>query len=1181
MALFAPRVFPEIVGEMINRLISVTPLTDVNFGSVFTIMLEAAAQEDDEQYFQMLELIRAYSLDTTSGSDLDDRAFEYGITRLTAQTASTTVTIGDSAITKIETGVYSGLAGAVSGSFSINGDSSLNFPTTGSIIVGRGTPNVETVPFTSVTVFPNYVRFNLSAGLSYDHGTDEDIILSQGGNRLIVGGVSVKVPASDLSTEIPFTLNANATILDGEEIVEGIQVTASTSGDSANVPIGTIVQFDSLPFAAAYVTNGQRVTNGRDIESDQELRDRIKDTIQSLSRGTSKAITTGVLDLVSEIDNKRVVSASIIEPTIPADVVKLFIDDGTGFVPTFNSIGFETVVAAATGGEKFLQVNNFPIVKAFVETQDAEPYNMTGTTLLFVEVGGETETIIFTSTDFEVPAAATAQEVLQSINRSATLFEARVSSGGSKIRIFSRQNFDEEIIVTGGSANTSLNFPTDKKYTTKLYLQRNNRVSLLQKDGSSSVIEAGSSAAYNMSAQTYLTVVTDGKTSNLSYIHFDPSDFINASVASSAEVAAVINEQLPGAEAFSSSNDTRVSLTSNIKRSSGSKIRVVENYTKIFIFNTVTVAFSDITTQSRTAAINVMFFANDQDEIYFGHVDVPFSSIYAALSTYASASILLHLEFWNGTTWQDIGFFDETNGLIQDGSILFKAPHTWQKTSVNGVGPYYWVRLRRDLPALAQPPVESRLRICSANELFGFTDTERVGSNSDYTLNRFIGQIELNTPLSANDVVTLGSEVTRAAMVSNAQPFGLAGGESLNIEVDGVVQTVTFVAPDFFTPGSALASEVIIKLNSVLRGAEAFATGIGRIGIRTNSWGISGSIRATGGTANLVLQFTSTKVENLEPHLASLESGSVGPWTFPSAYDLIVIMNGNSANNLTVPTHRDGAVQAGTTASQIVDATLQPVFTVAADLTIDSGYDILITSGAQAGLRRQVSSYTPVTGTIVLSAALPGIPAVGVTYQIIARTATQLAKFWNNKQITLLSVQADVSASASGAKIQIASKVSGELGSVQISGGQANTILLFSTLTKLGIDGYRYFTGLAQKVQWTIDGRADDQENYPGIRAGGVQVEVLEPVRRPIKVEVDVTAREGVTLSSIANDVKSAVSAYVNTLPVGGDVIISEIICGVKDVSGVFDIKMISPSENIAIADNELARIDENDISVG
>ena len=141
---FEPRVYPEIIGEMISRLISTTPLTDINFGSVFTTMLEAAAQEDDEQYFQMLEIIRGYSLDTTTGSDLDDRAFEYGLTRNAAQFASTTVTLGDSSITKISTGVYSGLSGAVAGSVKINGDSAASFPVSGSIIVGRNTPNVET-----------------------------------------------------------------------------------------------------------------------------------------------------------------------------------------------------------------------------------------------------------------------------------------------------------------------------------------------------------------------------------------------------------------------------------------------------------------------------------------------------------------------------------------------------------------------------------------------------------------------------------------------------------------------------------------------------------------------------------------------------------------------------------------------------------------------------------------------------------------------------------------------------------------------------------------------------------------------------------------------------------------------------------------------------------------------------
>lgn len=1180
MALFQPRIFPEIVGEMINRLISVTPLTDVNFGSVFTLMLEAAAQEDDEQYFQMLELIRAYSLDTTSGTDLDDRAFEYGLERLGAQNATTTVIIGDSAITKVFTPVYSGLPGASAGSLQINGDSATNFPPTGAVIIGRGTPNAETVTYTSITVNPNFVIFNLSSALAYDHGTDETIILSQGGNRLITSGAVVKVPASDLSPEVTFSLNASATILDGEREVENVPVTALEAGSTANVPIGTIIQFDSLPFSTAYVFNGQRVTNGRDIESDQELRDRIKNTIQSLSRGTVKSITTGILDLVSSDDNKRVVSAAVIEPTIPADVVKLFIDDGTGFVPSFRSVGFEEVVPLATGGEKFVEVINFPIVKAFVETQVEEPYNMTGTTNLFVEVGGQVETITFVSTDFVNPAAATAQEVLQAINRNASLFEARVSSGGTKVRIFSRQNFDEEITVTGGSANSSLNFPTDKKFTTKLYLRRNNTIRLLQKDGSTAVIESGNSAAYNMSDYRFLSLVVDSKRNNLIHIDFDPSEFLNASAVTAKEIAEVMNEQLPGAEAFASSNDTRVSITSNIKRDENSKIRIVENFTKIFSYNASLLTFGDITTQSRTAAINVMIFSNDEDMLYVGHVDVKFRSISVFLSTPASDPMNYILEFFNGSTFEALGHFDGTNGFTQDGVIRFHAPEYWQKTTINGEGPYYWIRLRRDQAALAQPPVESRLRICSANEIFGFSEGERAGSNSDYTLNRFIGQIELKEPLLAEDSLTLGSIFTRASMISNNQPFGLVGGEVLNVEIDGQIQTVTFQPSDFFNPGAALASEVIAKLNRVLRGAEAELFGTGRVRIRTNTWGDSGSIRVTGGTANAFLQFTQTLIPNLTAHVASLESGTQGPWVFPADQAVIVIMDGNAGNNLTVPLFRKGQVESATNTT-IVETALNTLFPLATDLTIDGGYDVLITSGAQSGQRRQISGYNPATATITLASALPAAPVLDDEYQIIPRTAYQVERLWRNRQITLITTQAEVRASSAGTRIQIASLVSGETGSVQVTGGSGNGILQFNTLVKIGIDGYRHFTGLAQKVQWTVDGRQDDQDNYPGIRAGGVQVEVLEPVRRPIRVEVAVTPREGITLSSLTNDVKSAISAYINALPVGGDVIVSDIICAVKDVSGVFDVTMRTPTENIAIADNELARIDERDIIVG
>ena len=69
-------------------------------------------------------------------------------------------------------------------------------------------------------------------------------------------------------------------------------------------------------------------------------------------------------------------------------------------------------------------------------------------------------------------------------------------------------------------------------------------------------------------------------------------------------------------------------------------------------------------------------------------------------------------------------------------------------------------------------------------------------------------------------------------------------------------------------------------------------------------------------------------------------------------------------------------------------------------------------------------------------------------------------------------------------------------------------------------------------------------------------------------------------LPSISNNIKSAVSNYINRLAVGADVVRSNLIVAVKGVSGVFDVEATFPEANIAIADNELARISDDDISV-
>src|SRR5712675_3732424 len=82
-----------IIGEMIQTIYSKTSITDLNPGSVFLTLLEAAARQDFAQYYSILQIAKNYDLDTTTGTDLDNRAFEYGLTRKDAQQATGQITI--------------------------------------------------------------------------------------------------------------------------------------------------------------------------------------------------------------------------------------------------------------------------------------------------------------------------------------------------------------------------------------------------------------------------------------------------------------------------------------------------------------------------------------------------------------------------------------------------------------------------------------------------------------------------------------------------------------------------------------------------------------------------------------------------------------------------------------------------------------------------------------------------------------------------------------------------------------------------------------------------------------------------------------------------------------------------------------------------------------------------------
>lgn len=272
---------------------------------------------------------------------------------------------------------------------------------------------------------------------------------------------------------------------------------------------------------------------------------------------------------------KRVVSANIILPIDVAGDVKVYIDDGQGFEPSFLSQGFETVLSQASGGQQRLQVDRFPVVKAQIESNSAEPYNMSsGSLVLNFQVGNISETVTFQPADFRFPEIATAEEIIAIINNRANLIEARTSQIGKYILITAKADVNENIQVTGGSANAQLNFPLDEKTTINLYIDDVK----MNKDGQTAVLDSRNTSPFNLDAigpfPHTLNIVVDGKTANPQTASVEIADVSNTSAVTVAEICAVLNRDIAGIEAVPVDNNTKVRIISLTKLKASSKLQV-------------------------------------------------------------------------------------------------------------------------------------------------------------------------------------------------------------------------------------------------------------------------------------------------------------------------------------------------------------------------------------------------------------------------------------------------------------------------------------------------------------------------------------------------------------------------------------------------------------------------------
>lgn len=542
-----PQSYEQILSDMLSAYAAKQGINDFNVGSAVTSFFEVVALATARSSGDVFQILRDFSVDRATGDALKRLAQENRVTPITAKPATGLVTVVDSSFQKISTKVYAGANPPNIGSVAIKVSDASAFPATGSIYIGRGTPNVEgPLAYSSITPVGGFYQINLSVATAKFHNVGETVILAQGGNRSIPANTIVLSPAAGASPDIQYSVVTAAVILDGETTVDNVQVSAQTPGASGNVPRGAIKSFATPPFAGATVTNALPFTTGADSETDDQLRVRIKRALASVGLGTPTAIKSAVQGATaSDEPQSSIVSSSIVASS---DGSILYIDDGKGYEAKTSGVGLEAIIDSALGGEQYFQLatggRQAPVAKAFLQTTQSAPYDLIGGDTLAVTVGEVTQQHVFADADFRSPGGATAFEVTASINANTTLlFEATTAEGGQYVVIRSRNEGNDTIktatpTTNGRDAAALLGFPSNEIQTLRLY---KNKIPL-SKDGKSASV-------FTQNQQLWSATIVTGDTLILSV---DGTAFITYTVTDADFIATGLYTQVASTNSLDS-----------------------------------------------------------------------------------------------------------------------------------------------------------------------------------------------------------------------------------------------------------------------------------------------------------------------------------------------------------------------------------------------------------------------------------------------------------------------------------------------------------------------------------------------------------------------------------------------------------------------------------------------------
>ncbi len=353
---FVARTYEQILIDMIAHVRANTTITDFTVGSVTRSILEAAALEDDEQYYQMVQLLDAYRISSATGSELDERAADLNLSRLEAKEAFGKVVFRDGTIARSELS-YNVASGVVTIVIDDSNDFATSYPY--DVRIGEGTSSVE-----DVTVSNNDVTTGtLTVGAtSNSHSAAEVVSTVSGSDKTVAAGTTVQVPAKGNSLAQLYQSVEEGIIVAGNYESALVDIIALETGSASNVSAGQITQFLSSPPATGVgVNNPVSTTGGREEETDDAFRERLLARFDLLSRGTKLAVEQGVLGTTYDVTGQQVLTAKLVEDFITDDH-RLYIDDGTGLVADETIMASTTVsgAQAPTTSLNVADVTNFP-----------------------------------------------------------------------------------------------------------------------------------------------------------------------------------------------------------------------------------------------------------------------------------------------------------------------------------------------------------------------------------------------------------------------------------------------------------------------------------------------------------------------------------------------------------------------------------------------------------------------------------------------------------------------------------------------------------------------------------------------------------------------------------------------------------------------------------------------------